>query len=269
MRKYSWILGVLIMVLCIGFGISLPQIVFFRSMNRSFNQTDQYSIEPVEMGYSNTVLQAMRNCYDGDYEFNYQEDMANLSREQLVEICNAFLDELKLAEWGYDEILVNESNMKATCHLVVMNYDEEYRRKVKNVKSYPFSTDELESDASDRDMEDEENAAISTVIWRVEVEDTDNHWIVFGVDDTNQKVVQIANYAEQYDKNKSITYSNLQDMEPYVNEVILPFFQDYYQVDVEIIETGYWTCWLRLTDQNDDAIMLHFQNGQLEMIPIW
>ena len=84
MRKYSWILGVLIMVLCIGFGISLPQIVFSRSMNRSFNQTDQYSIEPVEMGYSNTVLQAMRNCYDGDYEFNYQEDMANLSREQLV-----------------------------------------------------------------------------------------------------------------------------------------------------------------------------------------
>lgn len=265
MRKYSWIFGLFIMSLCIGFGMIFPPVIFSKTLSRSLKQVEEYEIDPVDMGHSNTVIHAMRSCSDSEYALDYQEEMADLSREQLIEICNSFLEELKLEEWGYQNIVVKESSMKATCHLIVMNYDEAYRIKTIDATSYPVSLDESEIDTSSTDKE--QNIVISSVIWRVEVEYSPNCFLVLKVDDKNQKVVQVINYAKDYSKEGKVSYQELTDAEPFVRKVILPFFQEYYDADVEIVEDDYWNCMIRITDKNKDAIILSLgiSDGLLQM----
>ena len=162
MRKYTWIFGASIMVLCIGFGFFLPRFVFSKTLDKTSVQAEKYEIEPVEIGSLNTVINAMRSSGDSDYIFDYQEELANLSREQLIEICNSFLAELKLSEWGCNEILVNASNMKASCYLAVINYDDEYRNKIRDAKNYPKISDYKEKESPEN--KSEKNTAISSVI---------------------------------------------------------------------------------------------------------
>lgn len=253
MRKYSWILWIAIMVLCIGLGILLPRIVFSKTLDKSSKLVEKYKIEPVEMGHSNTVLNAMRACDDSDYILDYQEEMANLSREQLIETCNSFLEELELSEWGYDENSVDETNMKADCYLVVINYDEQYRSKIRDAQSYPKGKyyAEYENEGTDSD----ENAVISTVIWKVEVESSPDNFLVFAVDDKNQKVIKMyrnLDYAVSYDGE----FQDLEHINEYVSTVIIPFFKEYYGVNVEFVESGYQSCIIRVMDNNDDVILL-------------
>ena len=253
MRKYSWILWIAIMVLCIGLGILLPRIVFSKTLDKSSKLVEKYEIEPVEMGHSNTVLNAMRACDDSDYILDYKEEMANLSREQLIETCNSFLEELELSEWGYDEISVDESNMKADCYLVVINYDEQYRSKIRDAQSYPKGIYDAEYENESTDID--KNAVISTVVWKVEVECSSDYTIMFAIDDKNQKVIRMyrnSNYAIS----STDAFQDLEHINEYVSTVIIPFFKEYYDVNVEFVESGYQSCIIRVMDNNDDVILL-------------
>lgn len=263
MRKYAWILGVVLMVFCIGVGIFLPHILFSKTVDKVSKQIEKYETEPVEIGYVNTVINAMRSCSDGEYTFDYQEEMANLSGQQLAEICNSFLDELKLSEWGYSEINVNDSNMKASCHLVVISYDEEYRFKIKEAQSYPTVMNDAEYRISANN--DEKNSTISIVIWRVEVTYSPGCTIVLTVDDKNQKVIQMYRdpaYADKIidfayvDMSTDYTYQDLNNLDDYVSKVMVPFFSSYYKVSVEIVESGNSYCLLRMTDKNEEAVLI-------------
>ena len=253
MRKYSWILWIAIMVLCIGLGILLPRIVFSKTLDKSSKLVEKYEIEPVEMGHSNTVLNAMRACDDSDYILDYQEEMANLSREQLIETCTSFLEELELSEWGYDEISVDESNMKADCYLVVINYDEQYRSKIRDAQSYPKGIYDAEYENESTDID--KNAVISTVVWKVEVECSSDYTIMFAIDDKNQKVIRMyrnSNYAIS----STDAFQDLEHINEYVSTVIIPFFKEYYDGNVEFVESGYQSCIIRVMDNNDDVILL-------------
>lgn len=263
MKKNSWISGIFIMTLCIAFGILFPRFVFSKSLSKSLKQVEEYEIEPVDIGHSNTVIHAMRSCSNSEYSFDYQEEMAELSREQLIKICNSFLTELKLSEWGYHNIVVNESNMKATCHLEVMNNEEKYRIKTTKAASDSVSSYEEESLSTDK----ERNTAISTVIWNIEVEYSPNCVIMIKVDDKNQKVVQIIDYARKYSKDGDVAYTELAYIEPYVSEIVIPFFKKYYDADVEMMECDYWNCIIQMVDNNNEEILLSLQvsDGLLEM----
>lgn len=268
MKKHTWALGILGMILCIGFGLLFPHLVFSRSIRNSLKKLEKYEIEPVEMGHTNSVINSMRACSDSDYIFDYQEEMAELSREQLIEICNSFLGELKLAEWGYNEIIVDDSNMKASCQLMVLNRDEEYRIKMENAKSYPVSYYESSNDVPSHGFQ-QDNFAISTTIWTVEVEYEPNNRMILLVDDKNQKVVQMYS-GKQYE---DTTDAGSMDMAvsfskdgkdnyhvKYLKEVIVPYFQKYYDCDADIVDNGYGEFIVRLIDKNDDAIVLSFDN---------
>lgn len=228
MRIKSCILGLLIMVLCIGFGMFFPHIVFSKTFNEPLSQVEKYEIEPVEMGNSNTVIDAIRACRNSSYVFDYEEDMANLSREQLIDICNSFLQNLKLEEWGYNQIIVNDSNMKATCQLEVSNYDEEF--------------------------------VISTTIWNVEVEYSPNCFLALIVDDKNQKVVQTYSYYSYDDSinNNVSSYTDGTSIYLYLSEVIVPYLEDYYDAEVEIVDDIYSEYIISITDKNKDVVLMQF-----------
>lgn len=236
MRKQIWIFSIFLMLSCIGVGLSLPNIVYFKSMDKTIGQIEEYSIEPVEIGETNSILDAMRCVFHGNYTSDYQEDMATLSREQVFEVCNSFLGELEANEWGYYCMEVGESNSEIYCELCVAN--------------------------------DNEKPTISAVLWTVKVELSANEFAEIKVDDKNGKVVQIVSY-ESYDKTNDaiISYYGDNDNMEYLREVLIPFLRKYFDVGIENILIESERFWLEITDIDHDTVtlLIDLSNGFINM----
>lgn len=203
MRKQIWIFSIFLMLSCIGVGLSLPNMVYFKSMDKTIGQIEEYSIEPVEIGKTNSILDAMRCVSYGNYTSDYQEDLATLSREQVFEVCNSFLGELEANEWGYYCMEVDESNSEMYCELCVAG--------------------------------DGENGTISAVLWTVRVELYEGEYAELKVDDRNQKVVQMLSFEKAnsaYTNSVSVYYYGENENQEYLREVLIPFLKKYYDVGI-------------------------------------
>ena len=118
--------------------------------------------------------------------------------------------------------------MKATCQLEVSNYDEEF--------------------------------VISTTIWNVEVEYSPNCFLALIVDDKNQKVVQTYSYYSYDDSinNNVSSYTDGTSIYLYLSEVIVPYLEDYYDAEVEIVDDIYSEYIISITDKNKDVVLMQF-----------
>lgn len=262
MRKYSWIVLVFAIIVCTAFGLAFPYIIFSKNADISMSKIEKYEIEPVEIGETNSVLDAMKACVNGNYAFEYQEDLANLSRRELIDTCNSFFDGTRLAEYGLFKAVVDESNMTAKCSLVVMNKNP--------VSDMGDNTGRIrvESNASQKD-----HMMVSAVLWTIHVEYEPDCFMEFSVDDRNGKVVHVSSYYKESDAEKTVAYGNEKyDYDgfytDYFNNVLIPFLSEYYGTTIEFLDGNkYSSNVLSMTDKNDDAIIisLSLRNGSLEM----
>lgn len=231
MRKYSWVFGIFIMLLCIGFGLFFPNIVFSNVLNENLGQVEKYQVNPIEITHSNSIIEAMRAVYYKDYEFDYQEDMANLSREELAEVCNSFLQGMQLEEWGYARLEIDKESMDAKCSLLVIK-----------------------------------DSSVSAVIWTVKVKCSTNNELVLCVDDKNKKVIQM-NYNVIADNGNSVAYCSDDKNSVYVRDALILYLEDYYGLRIELEDDG--SDIIKLVDENKDEILMsvYFYYDGLELLP--
>ncbi len=230
MKKYSWVFGVCIMILCIGFGLFFPNIVFSNVLNENSEQIEKYQVNPIEITHSNSIIEAMRAVYYKDYEFDYQEDMANLSREELAEVCNSFLQGTQLEQWGYAQIKVDKESMDAKCSLLVIK-----------------------------------DSSVSAVIWTVKVKCSTGNEMTLYVDDKNKKVIQM-NYDVIADNGNSVAYCSDDENSVYVREALILYLEDYYGLRTELDDDDGDI--IKLVDEKKDEILMsvYLYDG-LELIP--
>ena len=231
MKKGSWIFGILITILCIGFGLLFPRIVFSNVLNKNLGQVEKYQINPIEITHSNSIIEAMRAVYNKDYEFDYQEDMANLAREELAEVCNSFLQGLQLEEWGYAQLKVDEKSMDASCSLVVM-----------------------------------EDSPVSAVIWTVKVKYSTGDELVLYVDDKNEKIIQM-NYNVTADNENSAAYCGDDRNNVYIRDALTLYLEDYYGLRTKLEDDG--SDIIKLVDEKKDEILMaiYFYCDGFELVP--
>lgn len=231
MKKGSWIFGILITILCIGFGLFFPRIVFSNVLNKNLGQVEKYQINPIEITHSNSIIEAMSAVYNKDYEFDYQEDMANLAREELAEVCNSFLQGLQLEEWGYAQLKVDEKSIDASCSLVVM-----------------------------------EDSPASAVIWTVKVKYSTGDELVLYVDDKNEKVIQM-NYNVTADNGNLAAYCGDDRNNVYIRDALTLYLEDYYGLRTKLEDDG--SDIIKLVDEKKDEILLaiYFYCDGFELVP--
>lgn len=231
MRKYSWIFGIFIMLLCIGFGLFFPNIVFSNVLNENLGQVEKYQVNPIEITHSNSIIEAMRAVYYKDYEFDYQEDMANLSREELAEVCNSFFQGMQLEEWGYAQLEIDKESMDAKCSLLVIK-----------------------------------DSSVSAVIWTVKVKCSTGNEMILYVDDKNKKVIQM--YCNVIaDDGNSAAYCSDDENSVYVRDALTLYLEDYYGLRTELEDDSCDI--IKLVDKNKDEILMsvYFYYDGLELIP--
>ena len=231
MRKYSWIFGIFIMLLCIGFGLFFPNIVFSSVLNENSEQVEEYQVNPIEITHSNSIIEAMRAVYYKDYEFDYQEDMANLSREELAEVCNSFFQGMQLEEWGYAQLEIDKESMDAKCSLLVIK-----------------------------------DSSVSAVIWTVKVKCSTGNEMILYVDDKNKKVIQM--YCNVIaDDGNSAAYCSDDENSVYVRDALTLYLEDYYGLRTELEDDSCDI--IKLVDKNKDEILMsvYFYYDGLELIP--
>lgn len=231
MKKYSWVFGVFIMILCIGFGLFFPRIVFSNVLNENLEQVEKYKVNPIEITHSNSIIEAMRVVYKKDYEFDYQEELANLSREELAEVCNSFLQGLQLEGWGYMQISIDKSSMDAKCNLLVMK-----------------------------------DSSTSAVIWTVKAKCLTGDELVLCVDDKNKKVVQMS-YNVTADDGNSVAYCIDNKNSEYVKANLISYLEEYYELSIEPEDDSYDV--IKLVDKNKDEILMsvYFYYKGPELLP--
>lgn len=218
------------MILCIGFGLFFPNIVFSNVLNENSEQIEKYQVNPIEITHSNSIIEAMRAVYYKDYEFDYQEDMANLSREELAEVCNSFLQGTQLEQWGYAQIKVDKESMDAKCSLLVIK-----------------------------------DSSVSAVIWTVKVKCSTGNEMTLYVDDKNKKVIQM-NYDVIADNGNSVAYCSDDENSVYVREALILYLEDYYGLRTELDDDDGDI--IKLVDEKKDEILMsvYLYDG-LELIP--
>ena len=231
MKKYSWVFGVFIMILCIGFGMFFPRIVFSNVLNENLEQVEKYKVNPIEITHSNSIIEAMRVVYKKDYEFDYQEELANLSREELAEVCNSFLQGLQLEGWGYMQISIDKSSMDAKCSLLVIK-----------------------------------DSSVSAVIWTVKVKSSTGNEMILYVDDKNRKVIQM-NYNVMADNGVSVAYCSDDKNSVYVRDALILYLEDYYGLRTELDDDDSGI--IKLVDEKKDEILMsvYFYYDGLELLP--
>ena len=231
MKKYSWVFGVFIMILCIGFGLFFPRIVFSNVLNENLEQVEKYKVNPIEITHSNSIIEAMRVVYKKDYEFDYQEELANLSREELAEVCNSFLQGLQLEGWGYAQLEVDKESMDAKCSLLVIK-----------------------------------DSSVSAVIWTVKVKSSTGNEMILYVDDKNRKVIQM-NYNVMADNGVSVAYCSDDKNSVYVRDALILYLEDYYGLRTELDDDDSGI--IKLVDEKKDEILMsvYFYYDGLELLP--
>lgn len=231
MKKYSWVFGVFIMILCIGFGLFFPRIVFSNVLNENLEQVEKYKVNPIEITHSNSIIEAMRVVYKKDYEFDYQEDMAKLSRAELAEVCNSFLQGIQLEEWGYAQLEVDKESMDAKCSLLVIK-----------------------------------DSSVSAVIWTVKVKSSTGNEMILYVDDKNRKVIQM-NYNVMADNGVSVAYCSDDKNSVYVRDALILYLEDYYGLRTELDDDDSGI--IKLVDEKKDEILMsvYFYYDGLELLP--
>lgn len=231
MKKYSWVFGVFIMILCIGFGLFFPRIVFSNVLNENLEQMEKYKVNPIEITHSNSIIEAMRAVYYKDYEFDYQEDMAKLSRAELAEVCNSFLQGIQLEEWGYAQLEVDKESMDAKCSLLVIK-----------------------------------DSSVSAVIWTVKVKSSTGNEMILYVDDKNRKVIQM-NYNVMADNGVSVAYCSDDKNSVYVRDALILYLEDYYGLRTELDDDDSGI--IKLVDEKKDEILMsvYFYYDGLELLP--
>lgn len=231
MRKYSWIFGIFIMLLCIGFGLFFPNIVFSSVLNENSEQVEEYQVNPIEITHSNSIIEAMRAVYYKDYEFDYQEDMANLSREELAEVCNSFFQGMQLEEWGYAQLEIDKESMDAKCSLLVIK-----------------------------------DSSVSAVIWTVKVKCSTGNEMILYVDDKNKKVIQM--YCNVIaDDGNSAAYCSDDKNSVYVRDALTLYLEDYYGLRTELEDDSCDI--IKLVDKKKDEILMavYFYYDGFELVP--
>lgn len=231
MRKYSWIFGIFIMLLCIGFGLFFPNIVFSSVLNENSEQVEEYQVNPIEITHSNSIIEAMRAVYYKDYEFDYQEDMANLSRAELAEVCNSFFQGMQLEEWGYAQLEIDKESMDAKCSLLVIK-----------------------------------DSSVSAVIWTVKVKCSKGNEMILYVDDKNKKVIQM--YCNVIaDDGNSAAYCSDDKNSVYVRDALTLYLEDYYGLRTELEDDSCDI--IKLVDKNKDEILMsvYFYYDGFELVP--
>lgn len=212
--KYLWTTVLIIILCCILFGACLPSVVFSNLTKKELSTIEKYSIKTPEVTIANDIIDVMRIAYNAYYEFDYQASNANLSKDDLVEVCNAFVDGLALDEWGFAPISVDASNMDAKCILAVSD-----------------------------------DSSASAVIWNVQVQYAADAEILIKVDDKNKKVISISHSVcdemesqsqsadniydgeESQSQSKDSTYDESGLHEYYVSEMLTEYLAYYYGLD--------------------------------------
>lgn len=219
------------MILCIGFGLFFPRIVFSNVLNENLEQVEKYKVNPIEITHSNSIIEAMRAVYYKDYEFDYQEDMAKLSRAELAEVCNSFLQGIQLEEWGYAQLEVDKESMDEKCSLLVIK-----------------------------------DSSVSAVIWTVKVKSSTGNEMILYVDDKNRKVIQM-NYNVMADNGVSVAYCSDDKNSVYVRDALILYLEDYYGLRTELDDDDSGI--IKLVDEKKDEILMsvYFYYDGLELLP--
>lgn len=283
MRKIAWISGLLIMLVFVGLGLFFPYIIFSKELDKSIGQVGKYKIEPVEIVGTNSIIDAMRSTDYYEYSFDYQEDMANMSREEVIQECNSFIKGIKPDEYGYVSPEANENNTEISCELRVLSvYNEYFEKKQKlAIDNYVTESDSgkditnavvgIQSDEfmygqeSDNSDEMTGNTTVSCVLWTVKIEHSADNFVELIIDDKNQKVVSMTFYSTS--KEEMGYYVDKKNSSKYMSQVVIPFCEEYYDANLEIIDTEGDKNFICMTDKNNKAILLRYDviNGFVNM----
>lgn len=265
MRKISWIVAVIFMIFCISLGLVLPDFVFSKSLKKSMEKVECFSIDPVEIGSAYSILDAMKSCSASENFFDYQEDLANLSKSELIDICNSFLAKVYPEAYGMETISFNENNMKVDAHMSVVDANTKKRWNENIQMEYEYALGQNEKSS----VNSESVEAYSPVLWTVSAE-KDDRTIVLIVDDKNKKVIQMSTYYTSHDESvgtdAAVEVAEVKKgvFSKYMSEIFLPYIEEYYDVSYAIADMNVTDSVIFLTDKNGEMSMLYvYMDGNL------
>lgn len=254
MSKRAWFWGVLFLLFSIGLGCLLPTVVFSRARSQTLEKVEYHSVTPLMIGTSNTILDAMQCSYYGGYTFSYDEELANLSKQQVLELCTDFLQKSRIRAWQDTPIQIEDAQTEMMCEMIVINVDK-YFQEQRNWEQKYIAEMEAGFDTENSGEMDENSFTkdtISAVLWKVTVELAPNCIVCFHVDDRNAKVVRMSAYTDEERTDSEENKDNLW----YLTQTLVPWWGEYYNVEVEIVEDRASSFVVNMTDQNEDSMLM-------------
>ena len=176
MKKYLWMLGPIATVLCIGFGIMLPHIVFSFKDRKISEKEEIYTIPENRINYASSVVDTLEYFNYGMRTIECSQDIARLSSDEAIKIGVNFINGFNWNQYGayLDKI---SSNCVSDCACAVAVSDS-------------YESD-IEADWQKQNVvyEKESSDSFASIIWEVNYELSDMQRIHLVIDDNNKKVI--------------------------------------------------------------------------------
>lgn len=176
MKKYLWMLGPVVTVLCIGFGILLPRIVFSFQDREILRKGEVYTILENRINCASSVVDTLEYFNYGMKTIECSQDIARLSSDEAIKIGVDFINGFN---WNQYDCYLDKisSNMVNDCTCAVAVSDS-------------YESD-IEADWQKQDVvyEKDSSDSFASIIWEVNYEVSDMKRIHLVIDDNNKKVI--------------------------------------------------------------------------------
>jgi len=272
MRYKIQIIGVLITIMCILFGIMIPSVMFSIQDKKMVSKDEMYSIDETHFKYASTLFDVMKNINNSLYEVECADNAAQLSTKEAENIAVDFLDNLDLEKWGIEEGTVDRFHVISSVSNIALMSDRTVNFDTKIVdKALGYDTKAVDkSSKGSVAYAGDNNEHFASIIWYISIKYNGEVSMEVVVDDKNKKVISFIIYLDELDGNhiemSSADETDGNDIEmssenklnvEYVNNILIPYLNKYYDVDIETIYGEDGLFFLKLKDKEDNNIIVN------------
>lgn len=255
MKRYLWISGLILTLICVLLGASLPGIIFAEEGKQTQSKVETYDVSEKKLSLTNSVVSVMNCVGSSDYSFKYQEELAVMTTDEVRQAVYDYMDGIGAENLGIASSDISESSdWDISCNMyIALDSRTQYDDPSTGVGTIADKVTDYDMEQSYREDSDSVGA-LTAVIWDVGIALDDESYIYFKVDDHNRKVIMEEKYS-LYDKYRESS----QDAEivPIMTEDMTDFLGSYYDASVEVEDSDYDYAIFKLTDQEGASSFLY------------
>lgn len=221
----KWIIGIIVTLVSIAFGIILPLVVFSAEDKKIILSKEVYSVSKTQFDYNSTLLDVMSGVPHIRYDIDVNETDIQLSEEDVKRIAYEFISMFDMTPWDIKTSDIKaSSDISITPRMCIMFKDNNSEVVDASVVESDYYDDFKASQIPDINL--------AAVLWRVDITYGTRMGIDLVIDDTNKKVVAFNMYP-LYENEITCSLSNEQ-----VFNNIFSFLKNYYDLEVSMYING-------------------------------